>query len=106
MEAWWKVHKKTAKGIWKPFESFNEWFWELPNAPLWFCGFIVILAPLYAGYLGFFLAIQALVAVIFIIIGVTQGLALMMVGIWPAFILSICISGITIHTFTRPKLLV
>ena len=101
MEAWWKVHKKTAKGIWKPFESFNEWFWELPNAPLWFCGFIVILAPLYAGYLGFFLAIQALVAVIFIIIGVTQGLAFMMVGIWPAFILSICICGITIITWPR-----
>ena len=101
METWWKVHCKTAKWTWKPLESFNKWFWDLPNAGLWFCGFIAILGPIHIGYVGIFLAMQLLVALIFMVLGFTQGLMFVMIGIWPVFILSICICGVTIATLPQ-----
>ena len=58
---WWRVHETSSKWIWKPFCSFHDWFWDFDNAALWFCGFCVILIPIYAGYLAIYLAIQALI---------------------------------------------
>ena len=39
VDKWFKVHEKTAKWSWKPMKYFNNWFWDLPNAALWACGF-------------------------------------------------------------------
>ena len=56
---WGRVHETSSKWILKPIFSFHDWFWDFDNAALWFCGFCVILIPIYAGYLAIYLAIQA-----------------------------------------------
>ena len=112
----------------KPLEKFSEWlvlhefytkniylFWktlhillnifsfcQLRNAALWACGFIAILAPFYVGYflivLGLLLVFNIIIAGFFGMIGLTLGIAFVMIGIWPAFILSLSITCITIVT--------
>ena len=59
MEKWGDVHYKSSKWIWQPMFDFQDWFWNLNNAGLWFCGFCAILIPIYAAYLAIYLAIQA-----------------------------------------------
>ena len=98
---WWLVHWKTSKWTWKPFGSLHKWFWDLPNSGLWFWGFCAILVPIYIAYISIFLSIQILLAVFFIFTGLTFGVMLMAIGIWPAFILAITVTGITIITLPK-----
>ena len=135
LKKWGKAHENISEWIWKcwkPLKVFSNWlvfhefdtfkityfgnyiftsifyisrFCDLPNAALWACGFIAILAPIYVGYflvvLGLFLAINAIIAAFFAMIGLTLGLIFLMIGIWPAFILAVSVTGITIVTLPQ-----
>ena len=100
-DVWWKVQKKTAKWTLKPLECFNDWFWDLPNAALWACGFCVILIPFYVSYISAFLAVQLAIFIIFSLAGLTSGLVFILIGIWPVLILSTSICGITLITLPK-----
>ena len=80
-------------------------FCDLPNAAIWACGFIVILAPIYVGYfltvLGLLLAINVIIAAFFVMIELTLGLIFLMIGIWPAFIIAVSVTVITIVTLPQ-----
>ena len=102
LKTWGKAHEKTLTWIWKFHrEIFIECFGEIPNRGLWFCGFSVILIPLVVSYFAFLLAIQIIVATIFIIFGLMLGMSFVLIGIWPAFIISIGATGISIITLPK-----
>ena len=60
------------------------------------CGFILI--PLQIAYAGIFGLIQAAIAVFFGLISLALGVLFTMIGIWPAFILPVVITVLTIIT--------
>ena len=86
----------TADFIGKPFCKIWDWYWDLPNAGLFFCGFCFIFVTLIAIYLAVFLAVILTEIVVFFVLANLIGLAFTLIGIWPAFICTFGVTGITI----------
>ena len=89
----------AAKGLaldvmWKPIKLQEEF---CGNDFLLF-GLSFILSPLNMAYAGILLFIQAMIAVLFAMTGITLTIIFTMVGIPPAFILAVGITGITVFT--------
>ena len=94
LKIWRRVHEKTSEWMWRSMVSFNGLFCGC----LCWCGLSFILVPLHIAYAGIFLCIEAVIAVFYALIGLTLGIIFTMVGILPAFILAIGITGITVFT--------
>ena len=89
----------AAKGLaldvmWKPIKLQYEFCGD--NFLLF--GLSFIFSPLNIAYAGILLFIQAMIAVLFAMTGITLTIIFTMVGIPPAFILAVGITGITIFT--------
>ena len=90
---------ETSHWMWKPIElQYKFCFDGSSNSCLCYCVFSFILIPLNIVYAGICVSIQAAIAVLFVLIGLTQGVIFTMVGVWPSIILAIGITGITIVT--------
>ena len=81
------------------------WMWKPIKLQYEFCGdnFLLfglsfILSPLNIAYAGILLFIQAIIAVLFAMTGIILTIIFTLVGIPPAFILAVGITGITIFT--------
>ena len=86
----------TFKYLSKPFKIISDKFWRLNNASLYFCGFSIILVPLIA---VFWIALLSILCVEFFLLaslGILLGIIFILVGIWPAFLISAGITGIAI----------
>ena len=89
---------EASHWMWKPIELQYEFCCYSSNLCCCYFGFSFILIPLNIVYAGVCVSIQAAIAVLFVLIGLTQGVVFVMVGICPAIILAIGITGITIVT--------
>ena len=98
LTSWGKAHEESAPWLWTPIKSFNKCCCDGEEKSLCYCGFSFILIPLQALYIGFLVSVQVAIAGFYALIGLTLGVLFTMVGIWPAIILAVSITGLTIVT--------
>ena len=91
-----EVLEHSAKWMGKPFWKTCDQFEKLPNAGLFFCGFSIVLVPLIVAFFATFLAVLLAEVIVFAIVGFIIGSIFVLIGVWPAFIVSVGVTGITI----------
>ena len=91
-----KILEKTADFLTKPYFAVSDKFWDLDNAKLYFCGFSVILVPLVVAFWSVFLGILLVELIVLLAIGLLLALFFVSIGVWPALVTSVGITGVTI----------
>ena len=99
LKTWLKLAQKSTDIIWKPFCTVYDCFSELPNASLFFCGFCFLFVPPIIAYTCIYLAFMLLELALLFVILLAMASIFILIGIWPAFIVSIGALSISIFRF-------
>ena len=87
---------KSARCLTKPFFSSLDLCKNLNNCGLYFCGFSLILVPLIVAYWSVVLAFLLAELCVLVPLGLILGILFVLVGVWPALIIALGTTGITI----------
>ena len=91
-----KTLSRISSCLCNSFEVSCKCFCDSDNCALIFCACCWCLLPIYAVQFSIYLIITSSVALTFAAIGLVLGICYALIGIWPAFIVTVAMTGITI----------